>query len=88
VPFRAGAAHKVPLGPIGAALAQATLQLTHRLRQIAPHNTLPLAFVNQALLGFAPEYARSIFKRSFDLIVAEKSLKFGTNWAAERSNLD
>jgi hypothetical protein len=32
---------------------------------------------NQALLGFTPEYARSIFKRPFDVIIAEEPLKFG-----------
>src|SRR5277367_4433519 len=44
VPFRAGAAHIVQVRPVGAArFARSVPQLAENLRQITPHETLPLA---------------------------------------------
>src|ERR1700685_2134518 len=44
VPFRAGAAHIVQVRPVGAArFARSVPQLAENLREITPHETLPLA---------------------------------------------
>src|SRR5580692_11750554 len=43
MPFRAGAAHIVQVRPVGAArFARSVPQLAENLRQITPHETLPL----------------------------------------------
>src|SRR5580693_7466042 len=43
VPFRAGAAHIVQVRPVGAArFARSVPQLAENLRQITPHETLPM----------------------------------------------